>query len=101
MLRDLRSRGRLDDTLVVCMGEFGRNPANGSSHFSRAWTTLLAGGGLKNGRAIGGTGTSGGTVEDRPVSPGSFVATVCRALGIPHDRDWETSTGRPVPRSIA
>jgi uncharacterized protein (DUF1501 family) len=98
LLRDLRSRGRLDDTLVLCMGEFGRNPANGSSHFSRAWTTLLAGGGLKNGRAIGSSGASGGTVEDHPVSPGSFVATVCKALGIPHDRDWETSTGRPVPR---
>jgi hypothetical protein len=45
------------------MGEFGRNPANGSSHFSRAWTTVLAGGGLKHGRAIGDTGASGGTVE--------------------------------------
>jgi hypothetical protein len=98
LLADLRQRGRLDDTLVICMGEFGRNPANGSNHFSRAWTTLLAGGGLKNGRAIGDTGTSGGTVEDRPVAPGDFMATVCKAVGIEYTKDWEASNGRPLPK---
>jgi uncharacterized protein (DUF1501 family) len=98
LLSELKSRGRLDDTLVICMGEFGRNPANGSSHFSRAWTAVLAGGGLKNGRAIGDTGNNGGTVESHPVSPGDFIATVCKALGVDYKQDWETSTGRPVPR---
>ncbi|HEX4607361.1 MAG TPA: DUF1501 domain-containing protein, partial [Urbifossiella sp.] len=98
LVADLKTRGRLDDTLVICMGEFGRNPANGSSHFSRAWTTVLAGGGLKNGRAIGDTGGSGGTVESHPVSPGAFVATVCKTLGVDFTQDWETSTGRPVPK---
>jgi hypothetical protein len=98
LVGDLKRRGLLDDTLVIVMGEFGRNPANGSSHFSRAWTTVLAGGGLKNGRAIGDTGGSGGTVERRPVSPGDFMATVCKALGVDHAQDWEAGNGRPLAK---
>jgi hypothetical protein len=97
LIADLRQRGMLDSTLVIVMGEFGRNPQNGSSHFSRAWTSMLAGGGLKNGHAIGDTGPSGGTVEKNPVSPADFMATVCKALGIDSSKDWTTSTGRPVP----
>lgn len=98
LIGDLKQRGMLEDTLVICMGEFGRNPANGSSHFSRAWSAVLAGGGLKNGRAIGNTGASGGTVEDRPISPGDFMATVCKALGVDYAKDWEASSGRPLPK---
>jgi uncharacterized protein (DUF1501 family) len=97
LIADLRQRGMLKDTLVVVMGEFGRNPQSGSNHFSRAWSLMLAGGGLKNGRFIGDTGSSGGTVEDRPVSPGDFMATVCKALGIDHTKEWTTGSGRPVP----
>jgi hypothetical protein len=97
LIADLKKRGMLDSTLVIAMGEFGRNPANGSNHFSRAWTTVLAGAGLKHGRAIGDTGTSGGTVEKRPIAPGDFMATVCKALGIDPTKDWEMSSGRPVP----
>ena len=97
LLGDLKKRGLLDDTLIVCMGEFGRNPANGSSHFSRAWTTVLAGGGLKNGRAIGNTGGSGGTVEDRPIAPGDFMATLCKAVGIDYTTDFEFN-GRPIAK---
>ena len=97
LLSDLKQRGMLDSTLVIVMGEFGRNPQNGSSHFSRAWTSVLAGGGLKNGRAIGDTGKSGGTVEERPISPGDFMATVCKTLGIDSAKEWITPQGRPVP----
>lgn len=97
LVGDLKTRGRLDDTLVVVMGEFGRNPANGSSHFSRAWSVVLAGGGLKTGQVIGNTGPSGNAVEDRPISPGDFMATACKALGMNPARDWE-SNGRPIPR---
>jgi hypothetical protein len=98
LIGDLKVRGMLDSTLVIAMGEFGRNPANGSNHFSRAWTTVLAGGGLKHGRSIGDTGASGGTVEKRPISPGDFMATVCKALGIDPTKEWELTSGRPVPR---
>lgn len=97
LIADLKTRGMLDSTLVIAMGEFGRNPANGSNHFSRAWTTVLAGGGLKNGQAIGDTGGSGGTVEKQPTTPGDFMATVCKALGIDYTKEWQTGAGRPVP----
>lgn len=96
LIADLKQRGMLNDTLVITMGEFGRNPQNGSNHFSRAWSLLLAGGGLKHGRAIGDTGKSGGTVEKDPVGPGDFVATVCKTVGIDFTQDWTTSSGRPI-----
>jgi uncharacterized protein (DUF1501 family) len=97
LLADLKQRGLLNSTLVIAMGEFGRNPANGSNHFGRAWTTLLAGGGLRHGQALGDTGKSGGTVESQPVRPGDFMATVQRALGMPWERDWQVA-GRPIDR---
>ena len=78
-------------------GRVRRNPANGSNHFSRAWTTLLAGGGLKHGRAIGDTGATGGTVEKSPITPGDFMATVCKTLEINWTQDWTINSGRPVP----
>ena len=97
LIADLKTRGMLDSTLVIAMGEFGRNPANGSNHFSRAWTTVLAGGGLKHGRVFGDTGASGGTVEKQPTGPGDFMATVCKAVGIDYTKEWQTGSGRPVP----
>lgn len=96
LISDLKQRGMLDSTLVIAMGEFGRNPATGSNHFSRAWSVLLAGGGLKHGRAIGDTGKTGGTVEKDPTGPGDFLATLCQAVGIDHSKDWTISSGRPI-----
>src|SRR5262249_59268939 len=53
LLRDLKDRGLLDSTLVVWMGEFGRTPTvnrnGGRDHFSRAWSTALAGAGIRGG----------------------------------------------------
>jgi Protein of unknown function (DUF1501) len=98
LISDLRERGMLDNTLVVWMGEFGRGPSNGSQHFARAWTTVLAGGGLKHGQVVGNTGRSGGGVEDRPISSGDFMTTVCRALGIDPARDWVGRGNRPLPK---
>ena len=80
-----QERGLLDSTLIVWMGEFGRTPkinANaGRDHFPAAWTTVLAGGGIKGGQAIGRTSDDGTTVEDRPVSVPDFIATVCHGAG--------------------
>ena len=86
LMDDLKQRGLLDSTLIVWMGEFGRTPKinrqQGRDHFPNAWTTVLAGGGIKGGQAIGKTSADGMTVEDRPVSVPDFLATVCLALGI-------------------
>ena len=97
LLRDLRERGLLESTLVVWMGEFGRSPHdNGIAHYPRAWTTLLAGAGLKAGQAVGRTDRSGRNVEERPVSAPDFMATVLRALNINPTKSYRTPDGRPV-----
>jgi arylsulfatase A-like enzyme len=96
LIGDLKERGLLDATLVIWMGEFGRTPGNGSNHFARAWSTVLAGGGLKTGQVIGRTSAKGDTVEERPIPVIDFMATVCQALGIdPNKRIREGGSGRP------
>jgi hypothetical protein len=100
LMDDLRSRGLLDSTLIVWMGEFGRtpkiNPRAGRDHFPGAWTTVLAGGGLNGGRAIGRTSADGTTVEERPVSVPDLLATVCLALGIDPRTQNVSNVGRPI-----
>jgi len=99
LIQDLRSRGMLDNTLVVWMGDFGRDPKiknGGRGHFPRAWSTVLAGGGLKTGRTIGKTDKSGGTVEERPTSVKDLMATICMALNIDVSKEFVTRTGRPM-----
>ncbi len=100
LMNDLRSRGLLDSTLIVWMGEFGRtpkiNPRAGRDHFPAAWTTALAGGGLNAGHAVGRTSGDGTTVEERPVSVPDFIATVCLALGIDPRTQNLSNVGRPI-----
>ncbi|OAI50067.1 hypothetical protein AYO44_18090 [Planctomycetaceae bacterium SCGC AG-212-F19] len=96
LISDLKERGLLDSTLVIWMGEFGRTPGNGDNHFARAWSTVLAGAGLKTGQVIGRTDAKGATVEERPISVIDFMATVCQALGIDYNkRVREGGSGRP------
>jgi Protein of unknown function (DUF1501) len=101
LMEDLRSRGMLDSTLIVWMGEFGRtpriNPQRGRDHFPNAWSTVLAGGGLRGGRVIGRTSADGMTVEgSRPVAVPDFLATMCRILGIDPMRQNMSNVGRPI-----
>jgi uncharacterized protein (DUF1501 family) len=100
LMDDLRGRGLLDSTLIVWMGEFGRTPRinqnSGRDHFPAAWTTVLAGGGIKGGQAFGDTGPDGMSVQDRPVSVPDFLATVCLALGIDPKTQNLSDVGRPI-----
>jgi uncharacterized protein (DUF1501 family) len=95
LVKDLKERGLLDNTLVIWMGEFGRSPGRGTNHYARAWSSVLCGGGLKTGQVIGRTDRSGGTVEERPIRVTDFMATVCLALGIDPDGHFRSKTGRP------
>jgi len=101
LIRDLKQRGMLDDTLIVWMGEFGRTPGNGEGHFCNAWSTVWAGGGLKTGQVIGKTSdtgkTQGGTVTDRPISAPDYLATLCLALGIDLHQEFIGPGLRPMP----
>jgi hypothetical protein len=101
LMEDLRDRGLLESTLIVWMGEFGRtpriNPQQGRDHFPNAWTTVLAGGGLRGGRVVGATSPDGMTVQaDRPTTVPDFLATICRALGIDPTRQNMSNVGRPI-----
>ena len=100
LMTDLRGRGLLDDTLIVWMGEFGRTPqvnANaGRDHFPTAWSTVLAGGGVRGGQVVGDSGPDGMKVVDRPVKVPDFLATVCAALGIDHRAENLSNLGRPI-----
>jgi hypothetical protein len=100
LLTDLKDRGLLQNTLIVWMGEFGRTPrinANkGRDHWANAWSTVLAGGGIKGGQVIGKTSADGSTVEERPVSVKDFLATVCLALGIDITKQNDSNVGRPI-----
>ena len=100
LIADLKQRGLLDSTLVIWMGDFGRTPhvgkQGGRDHYPRAWTTLLAGAGLRTWQAVGRTDRDGATVVERPVSAIDFMATVCKALGIDHTKDLYSRDGRPM-----
>lgn len=101
LMQDLRERGLLDSTLIVWMGEFGRtptiNPQNGRDHFPLAWSTVLAGGGIKGGQVYGSTGESGMQVEKDPMSVPDYMATICAAVGIDPKHENITPEGRPIP----
>jgi hypothetical protein len=101
LIRDLKQRGMLDDTLVIWMGEFGRSPGDGGGHFCNAWSTVWAGGGINTGLVVGKTSDTGknpgGTVTERPISAPDYVATICRVLGIDLHQEFMASGGRPMP----
>jgi hypothetical protein len=96
LIADLQQRGLLDDTLVVWGGEFGRTPMvessaalgrkQGRDHHPQAFTTWLAGGGIKPGITLGATDELGFHVVERPVHIHDLQATVLHCLGIDHRR---------------
>jgi hypothetical protein len=100
LIADLKSRGLLDSTLVIWTGEFGRtpriNPNSGRDHFPRAFTSILAGGGVKGGQVIGSTDAGGDAVADRPVTVNDFLRTACHSLNIDANKQNMSSIGRPI-----
>lgn len=100
LLEDLHSRGLLDSTLVLLMGEFGRTPklntAGGRDHWPRVFSTALAGGGIAGGQALGSSDTRGESPAERPVTPADLAATIYTLLGIDPETTLTTSDGRPV-----
>src|SRR5262249_31064546 len=99
LVKDLKARGMLDDTLVIWGGEFGRTPMvqggdDGRDHHPNAFTMWLAGGGVKPGLTLGSTGDLGfNAVEDRVHVP-DLQATVLHLLGFDHTRLTSRSQGR-------
>jgi uncharacterized protein (DUF1501 family) len=95
LVRDLKERGMLDDTLVIWGGEFGRTPyaqgeANrekyGRDHHGKAFSLWMAGGGVKGGVVHGATDEFGFNVVENPVHIHDLQATILHCLGIDHTR---------------
>ncbi|MCI0700418.1 MAG: DUF1501 domain-containing protein [Planctomycetia bacterium] len=101
LMDDLKDRGLLDTTTIVWMGEFGRTPkinqGRGRDHFPNAWSTVIAGGGIKGGQAVGKTSKDGTTVEERKTTTADFLATVCLAQGIDPEKTNMSNVNRPIP----
>jgi hypothetical protein len=90
LIRDLKQRGMLDDTLVVWGGEFGRTPmsqgGDGRDHHIKGFSFLLAGGGIKGGISYGTTDDLGYAAQENPVAVPDFHATMLHLLGVDHKR---------------
>jgi hypothetical protein len=101
LIRDLASRGLLDETIVVCAGEFGRTPqVNGSAgrdHWSRSMAVLLAGGGFPGGVAYGSTDDRGTAPTRDACTPDDLAATLFQRLGFGPRHEVHSTGGRPIP----
>ncbi|MEZ6109058.1 MAG: DUF1501 domain-containing protein [Pirellulaceae bacterium] len=106
LIRDLEHRGLLDETLVVVATEFGRTPlgenklgttfASGRDHHPRAFSVLMAGGGLKRDFVLGGTDELGWNATESPVDVHDFHATLLHLFGIDHLRLTVRVAGREM-----
>ena len=100
LLRDLKSRGMLDDTLVVWTTEFGRTPFNNSAdakgreHHHWVFSSWLAGAGVKPGTVYGASDDYGINVAKDPVHVHDFHATILHLMGLDHERLTYRQTGR-------
>ncbi|MBW3543347.1 MAG: DUF1501 domain-containing protein [Planctomycetes bacterium] len=97
----LREKGLLERTLVVIMGEFGRtpkiNPNVGRDHYPRVNWCLVTGGGVRPGQLVGATDEGGeAPTDETDIRPDDIGATILHALGIDHELEYYTETGRPV-----
>ncbi len=104
LIKDLKQRGMLDQTLVVWGGEFGRTPmveasaalgrSLGRDHHPQAFTMWLAGGGIKPGITIGETDELGFHITRQPFHVHDLQATILHLLGLDHERLTFTYQGR-------
>ena len=100
LIRDLESRGMLDDTLILVMSEMGRTPkfeGEGRGHWGRAYTNLFAGAGIKPGNIVGSTDPIGAMVAERPLSAKDILATIYHLIGINPYSTLPDRLNRPVP----
>jgi hypothetical protein len=101
LLSDLSQRGRLEETLVVMLTDFGRTPrisgAAGRDHYPNVYSVVLAGGGIRGGRVHGSSDRLGAEPRDLPTGPADVHATIFQALGIPLDSQLRDNTGRAFP----
>jgi hypothetical protein len=100
LIRDLKQRGLLDDTLVVWTSEFGRTPwsqnTTGRDHNPKGFTSWLAGGGVKGGTVFGRTDEVGYRTVENPVYISDLQATILQQMGLNYKKMEFEINGRPV-----
>jgi len=103
LLEDLAQRGLLDETLVVCLGEFGRTPRinsnAGRDHWGHCAAVMLAGGGIRGGRTYGSSDRLAAYPREYPLDPADIQATMYHALGLQPQQEMHDQLQRPVPLS--
>jgi hypothetical protein len=100
LIEDLASRGLLESTLVIAMGEFGRTPKinnlAGRDHWPDCYTVVLAGGGVRGGQVYGASDKIGAYPDRDPVSPADLASTIFWRFGIDPAREIHDQTNRPI-----
>jgi Protein of unknown function (DUF1501) len=100
LLEDLESRGLLEETLVVWMGDMGRTPRinkdAGRDHWSFCYSVVMAGGGVRGGQVYGSSDRSAAYPSTNPVSPADIAATIYHCLGIDPRAHITDQEGRPL-----
>lgn len=100
LLDDLSQRGMLDDTLVICMGEFGRTPkvngAAGRDHYPKVNNLNFSGAGLRMGEVIGETDAQCANVVGRTNSTHDLAATIYDLFGVDHAKEYRARDDRPI-----
>jgi hypothetical protein len=103
LVADLAQRGMLEETLVVCMAEFGRSPringAGGRDHWGSVFSVAMAGGGIRGGRVVGASDAHGGQPKEGRVQPQDLTATILHCLGYEPDTEVRDTEGRPLAAS--
>lgn len=100
LINDLKQRGMLDTTLVVCMGEFGRTPRINSSagrdHWPGAISVAIGGGGVKTGMVVGSSNANGEYPKDRPLRVEDVAATIYHVMGVNGEKEYMSPQERPI-----
>jgi len=103
LIRDLKERGLLDRTLVLCGGEFGRTPkinvAGGRDHWPNGFSIALAGGGIRKGLVLGETDPEGIKPPTQPTQVADVHATILKAVGLDPIKENISPVGRPIKLS--
>jgi len=111
LLSDLKERGMLKNTLVVCMGEFGRAPlvalepkfagsSPGRKHWAACYSVVVAGAGVTRGGTVGTSDRFAGYPTSTPAGPWDIAATMFSALGIDPESHYTDAFSRPFPITI-
>jgi hypothetical protein len=100
LISDLDQRGMLDNTMVICLGEFGRTPKvnsrGGRDHWPGAMSVLFAGGGVPKGQVVGATDAKGYYGAENVYSPEDFASSLYLKMGIDPEQVLYTETDKPV-----